>query len=499
MNKRGSGILLHITSLPTSYGVGDLGPSAYRFADFLAESGQSFWQVLPLNPTEPFCGNSPYSSASTFAGNTLFISPDLLLEEGLLLREEIGAASVLQEDRCEYEEATALKERLLRIAFDRFRKENRHSSFYEEFCSTQGEWLKDYCRFVSFKRYFNGQPWYEWPQELRDREKEALEGFEGACREAIAQEEFNQYLFFRQWHNLKEYCHQKGIQLLGDIPIYVSLDSSDVWTNPGIFKLDAEKRPVFVAGVPPDYFSTTGQRWGNPVYDWDILKATGYSWWLCRMSHMLRLFDVVRVDHFRGFVAFWEVPAHETNAVNGHWVQAPVYDFFGQMFKRFFDLPIIAEDLGMITADVREAVERLEFPGMKILLFAFGEENPMHIYLPHTYGRNFVVYTGTHDNNTVRGWFEHEAGDDGRQRLFRYIGREVAAHEVNWEMIRLAMQSVADVAVFPLQDVLGLGQDAQMNKPSVTHGNWGWRFRFDQLTPSIKERLRDMTWTYGRA
>jgi 4-alpha-glucanotransferase len=498
MNKRGAGVLLHITSLPTPYGVGDLGPSAYRFADFLAESGQSFWQVLPLNPTGPVYGNSPYSSTSTFAGNTLLISPDLLLDEGLLLKEEIDSKPEFQDDRCKYEGAMAVKERLLQIAFDRFRRENRHSSFYEEFSSTQGEWLKDYARFVSFKRHHNGRPWCEWPLDIRDRSEEAVAGLDGVCAEAIAQEEFNQYLFFKQWQSLKSYCNQRGIQIIGDIPIYVSQDSSDVWTNPGMFKLDTEKRPIFVAGVPPDYFSATGQRWGNPVYDWDALKATGYSWWLERMSHMLQLFDVVRIDHFRGLVAFWEVPAHENNAVNGHWVQAPVYDFFSHMFKRFFDLPIVAEDLGMITADVREAVERLGFPGMKVLLFAFGEDDPMHIYLPHTYGKNFVVYTGTHDNNTVRGWFEREAGDDGRRRLFRYIGKEVTADEVSWEMIRLALRSVADVAIFPLQDVLGLGQEAQMNKPSIAHGNWEWRFRPEHLTPSIRDRLREITWTYGR-
>jgi 4-alpha-glucanotransferase len=498
MNKRGAGILLHITSLPGPYGTGDMGPAAYGFADFLARNGQSFWQVLPLNPTGPVYGNSPYSSTSTFAGHSLLISPDLLVEEGLLLREEVEEESHLGEDGCQYEAAVALKERLLQTAFRRFRAEGRHEAFYEQFCIENAGWLKDYARFVSYKSHFGGLPWHAWPAEIRDRNGDAMAVLDDVCAEAIAQEEFNQYLFFRQWQGLKAYCNRRGIQILGDIPIYVNLDSADVWANPGIFKLDEEKRPIFVAGVPPDYFSATGQLWGNPVYNWDALRGAGYAWWLERMAHVLRLFDVIRIDHFRGLVAFWEVPATEENAVNGHWVEAPVDDFFNHMFRRFFNLPLVAEDLGMITADVREIVNRLGFPGMKVLLFAFGEDNPMHIYLPHTFNRNFVAYTGTHDNNTVRGWFEHEAGDEGRRRFFRYIGREINADEVSWEMIRLVMQSPADVAIIPLQDILGLGREAQMNKPSVTQGNWAWRYRSDQLTSGVGDRLREMTWTYGR-
>lgn len=325
-----------------------------------------------------------------------------------------------------------------------------------------------------------------------------MAGLDGVCIESIKQEEFNQYLFARQWQDLKGYCNQRGIQIFGDIPIYVNLDSADVWANPDMFKLDSEKRPVFVAGVPPDYFSATGQLWGNPVYNWDALREAGYGWWLERMSHMLQRFDLVRIDHFRGLVAFWEVPAREQNAINGHWVDVPFEDFFDHMFKRFFNLPIVAEDLGMITADVREAMKRLGFPGMKVLLFAFGEDNPKHIYLPHTYERNFVAYTGTHDNNTARGWFEHEAGDEDRKRFFRYLGRQISADDASWEMIRLIMQSAADVAMAPLQDILGLGQEAQMNKPSVAGGNWGWRYCADQLTTQVVDRLREMTWTYGR-
>jgi 4-alpha-glucanotransferase len=498
MNKRGAGVLLHITSLPTPYGVGDLGPSAYRFADFLAQCGQSFWQVLPINPTWPVYGNSPYSSNSTFAGHTLLISPDLLVDEGLLAKEEVEAEPHFGEDDCQYEAAVALKAKLLQSAFRRFREEGRHDDFYERFRTGNTGWLRDYARFMAYKSHFGGRPWHGWPAEIRDRNGDALINLDNLCSETIAQEEFNQYLFFRQWQNLKAYCNNRGIQIFGDIPIYVNLDSADAWANPGIFKLDSEKRPIFVAGVPPDYFSATGQLWGNPVYNWDALRGTGYAWWLERMAHMLQLFDILRIDHFRGLVGFWEVPAGEKNAVNGHWVEVPADDLFKHLFKRFFNLPLVAEDLGIITADVREVMKRFGFPGMKVLLFAFGEDNPMHIYLPHTFDRNFVAYTGTHDNNTVRGWFDHEAGDEGRCRLFRYIGKQVSADEVSWEMIRLAMQSPADMAIVPLQDILGLGREAQMNRPSTTQGNWAWRYRADHLTPVLRDRLREMTWTYGR-
>jgi 4-alpha-glucanotransferase len=309
---------------------------------------------------------------------------------------------------------------------------------------------------------------------------------------------FGQYLFFAQWRALKNYCNERGIQVIGDIPIYVSYDSVDAWANPGIFKLDGDKRPVVVAGVPPDYFSAEGQLWGNPVYDWDALRRSGYAWWIERLRHTLTLYDVIRIDHFRGLVAYWEVPAYEKTAINGRWSQVPTDDFFNGLFKRFFNLPIIAEDLGIITPDVRETIKRLDFPGMKVLLFAFGEDNPMHIYLPHSYERNCVVYTGTHDNNTVRGWFDQEAGQEDRGRLFRYIGREVAADEVNWELMRLAMMSIANMAIAPMQDILGLGQEARMNRPSVAQGNWEWRLVPAQLTETVTRRLRSLTETGGR-
>jgi 4-alpha-glucanotransferase len=499
MKKRGSGILLHIASLPSPYGIGDLGPGAYGFADFLAENKQSYWQILPLSPTAEAYGNSPYSSISTFAGNTLFISPDVLFRDGLVPRAEIESRPPFPDVRCDYGEAIRYKERLLARAYQNFIKSAGMRDRFTYFCEEQASWLDTYALFVVIKGRQDGRPWNEWPRELRDRAADALDKIKTDCAADIEREKFNQFLFFGQWRALKEYCNRRGIQMMGDMPIYVSYDSADVWANPGIFKLDGEKRPFALAGVPPDYFSATGQLWGNPVYNWDALRSTGYSWWIERLGHILALHDVVRVDHFRGLVAFWEVPAHEANAVNGRWVQVPTDDFFNALFRRFFSLPIVAEDLGLITADVREAITRLGFPGMKVLLFAFGEENPMHIYLPHTFGKNFVVYTGTHDNNTARGWFDHEARPEDRARLFRYIGREVQPEEINWELIRLALMSIADISVVPMQDILGLGQEAQMNRPSVAMGNWAWRLQSVQLTQDIGRRLKSLTETYGRA
>ena len=499
MRKRGAGILLHITSLPSPYGIGDLGPWAYKFADFLAETGQSYWQVLPLSPTAPVYGNSPYSSVSAFAGNTLLISPDILVREGLLKKNQVDSKQSFRADRCDYERVISFKESLLDLAHQSFVGSGKNLDRYTCFCEDNKSWLEDYALFVSMKKQRGGGSWNEWPWELRDRATDHMERLRKELTADVEREMFGQYLFFRQWSALKRYCNERGIQIVGDIPIYVSYDSADVWANKDLFKLDGEKKPLAVAGVPPDYFSATGQLWGNPVYNWERLGETGYAWWIARIRHMLTLYDVLRVDHFRGLVAFWEVPANERNAVNGRWVGAPAYAFFKHLFGSFFNLPLVAEDLGLITPDVREVIERLGFPGMKVLLFAFGEDNPQHIYLPHTYGTNCVVYTGTHDNNTARGWFEHEAGPAERGRLFRYIGREVQPDEVHWELIRLAMMSVAAMAIVPMQDVLGLGQEAQMNRPSVARGNWEWRLAATDLTEAVAEKLRSITRTYGRA
>ncbi len=499
MDKRGSGILLHITSLPSSYGVGDLGPEAYRFADFLAQTKQRYWQVLPLNPTDPAYGNSPYSSVSAFAGNTLLISPDLLVEEGLLSREDLDPVPPFPEARCDFSEVICYKGKLLERAYQRFNQNGKGRESFETFCSESSSWLEDFALFVVLKKQFDGKVWNQWPGELRDRNLKSLLAIKKDCADQMEKEKFWQYLFFEQWYALRTSCQQKGVNLFGDLAIYVSLDSADVWANPRLFKLDREKRPAFVSGVPPDYFSETGQLWGNPVYRWNVLKKSDYQWWRERIAHNLELFDVLKIDHFRGLVAYWEIPAGEKTAINGQWVKVPVKDFLDTLNQHFPRLPIVAEDLGLITPDVREVMDHFALPGMKVLLFAFGEDYPMHPYLPHTYEKNFLVYTGTHDNNTVRGWFEGDASSEDKQRLFRYLGREVPAEEIHWAMIRLAMMSVARSVILPMQDVLGLDGEARMNRPSIAHGNWEWRLLPGQITPSVSERLLEVTKTFGRS
>ena len=493
--KRGSGILLHITSLPSPHGIGDMGPWAYKFADFLSETKQSFWQILPITPT-PSASGSPYHSSSAFAGNTLLISPELMVQEDLLSEENIRPPPSFQEDKVDYPSVTSYKEKIFSKAYERFKE--RDKSDFEKFCSGNSGWLKDFALFDALRAH-HGSVWNEWPPEIRDRQPGALQRSGEQLRDEIERGKFLQYVFFRQWFSLKGYCNQKGIQIIGDLPIYMDYESADVWTNPDLFKLNEEKRPSHVSGVPPDYFSQTGQLWGHPVYRWDVLKELGYSWWIKRIEHNLRLFDSMRVDHFRGFVAYWEVPAGEKTAVRGRWIKAPAEDFFGTLCKRFPHPPIIAEDLGIITPDVREIMERLGFPGMRVLLFAFGDGLPTNLYLPHNHVKNCVVYTGTHDNNTVRGWFEKEATPEEKEGLFRYLGRKVSRWNVHREFIRLAMMSVADVAIFPVQDILGLGEEARMNRPATREGNWMWRLSPEHLKPSVAKILLDMTETYGRS
>lgn len=499
MKPRASGVLLHITSLPSPHGVGDLGPWAYRFADFLAQSRQGYWQMLPLNPTSTLFGNSPYSSPSAFAGNPLLISPELLVRDGWLNENDFEGAPAFDEQRVRYEAATRWKTRLLGQAYERFKSKRGGEHEFETFCRENARWLEDYSLFQALKARFREGPWMDWLEELRDRREKALRQWESRCRAEIEKERFIQYLFFKQWMALKQYCNGKKIQIIGDLPIYVNDDSADVWLHPEIFKLGADRRPAAIAGVPPDYFSATGQLWGNPVYDWQALQASGYQWWRQRMQHNLRCFDKVRLDHFRGFVAYWEVPAGEKTAILGQWVKAPAEDFFAAMARAFPRLPILAEDLGVITPDVRAVMEGFGFPGMKVLLFAFGKELPSHPYAPHNLTRNCAVYTGTHDNNTILGWWREETSPDDRRRLLNYIGREVPETELPWEMIRLALMSVAETAIVPMQDVLALGAEARMNRPSTVKGNWEWRLLPGQLNPSLSERLAAITELYGRA
>lgn len=497
MKRRASGILLHLTSLPTPFGIGDMGPEAYRFVDFLHETRQGFWQILPLNPTISH-SDSPYQGSSAFAGNHLLISPELLVLEGLLLENEISSPPEFPSGFVDYIAVEAYKEVLLDRAYQRFCKKDDRRNF-DAFCRSQSYWLEDYALFMAIKTRFPKKPWNEWPEAFRNRHADALCSIKEKMAGEMEMQKFRQFLFFEQWRALKAYCFQKGIQLIGDIPIYVHHDSTDVWSHQEIFKLDTAGVPYVVAGVPPDYFSETGQLWGNPVYRWDVLKERNYYWWVRRLEHNLTLTDIVRIDHFRGLVAYWEIPATEETAINGKWIEVPSLDFFSRLLKKFPYLPVIAEDLGTITPDVREMMHMFDLPGMKVLLFAFGDDLASNPYLPHNITRNSVIYTGTHDNNTVRGWFDKEASPDVKKWLFAYVGHKIPADQVHRELIRLAMMSVANLAVFPIQDILGLGQDARMNHPGGGKNNWKWRLLSDQLTPDIVEMLREITINYGRA
>jgi len=425
------------------------------------------------------------------------ISPEQLVQEGFLKDRETKSPPRFPDERVDYPAVISYKEKLFRLAFNRFKKLAVKSE-YERFCSVNSEWLDDFSLFLAIKSHFEGKSWDRWPRELRDRQPEAMERVRKLLHGRIEQEKFFQYIFFKQWFSIKEYCNRHCIRIIGDIPIYVAHDSADVWGNQHLFKLNKRKRLSVVAGSPPDIFFETGQVWGNPVYQWDALKNTGYDWWRRRLEFSLARHDLMRIDHFRGFVSYWEVPAGKKTAVNGRWIDAPAVDFFEVLYKRFSCLPVIAEDLGRITADIREIMSRFGFPGMRPIMSAFSENPSRHISAPHNIAQNAVVYTGTHDFNTVRGWFEKDANDENRERLFCYLGRVVPIHDIHWEFIRLAMMTVANTAIIPMQDILGLDDKARMNRPGTTEGNWEWRLSPGQLTLPISRQLKDMTELYGR-
>jgi 4-alpha-glucanotransferase len=499
MKVRGSGILLHISSLPSRCGIGDCGPAAFSFVDFLTKTHQNYWQVLPLNPVDPICGNSPYSSSSAFAGNILFLSPERLCEDGFIKQDSMEPLFGLPQDYCDFDAVIRLKKAIFEEAYLTFsKKKKQDKALFNAFCRAASWWLDDYALFVVIKNHVCEKVWTEWPDGLKFRETGAIAEVRNTYAREIEKEQFLQFMFVEQWNRLREYCARRGIQLIGDIPIYVRFDSADVWAHPDIFKLDKERRQTVVAGVPPDYFSSSGQLWGNPVYNWDLLCQQNYDWWVRRVQRNLDLYDVLRIDHFRGFVACWEVPAGESTAINGTWVKAPARDFFNALFKHFPNLPVIAEDLGIITPDVREELWHFDIPGMKVLLFAFYEEEPQHQYLPHMYSENCLVYPGTHDNNTIKGWYCNETDEQAKYRINRYFAKEVTCDSVHWDMIRLAMQSVANMVIIAMQDVLGLGEEARMNKPSVSFGNWSWRLTPEAITEAIKSHLAELTYVYGR-
>ncbi len=496
MTKRASGILLHITSLPSKYGIGDLGPSAYKFVNFLAEAGQSYWQLLPLNP--PAAARSPYSSLSAYAANPLLISPKLLYQQGLLTRKEIQGPPAFPKDRLDYRTVLPYKTKLLNTAYERF-KSIAGDLHFEKFCLDNATWLEDFAAFVTLRRRFGTGFWPDWPLPFNNKNKITQKSLTPKLQDSINKEKFLQYQFFKQWFALKRYCSRHRIKIIGDIPIYVSFEGSDVWANPHLFKLSKRKRPRFISGVPPDSFSKKGQLWANPVYDWPALKKTGYAWWLQRIKHNLKLFDVIRIDHFRAFVAYWQVPAGCKTAAKGRWIRVPKDDFFRKLFNLLPSCPLIVEDLGFITPAVKKFIEKYHLPGMRVLLYGFGEDMADNVHSLRNHIKNSVVYTGTHDNNTVMGWFENQAGPKEKQRLFAQIGRKVPINQLHWELVRLAMSSVANLAIIPMQDILGLGAEARMNLPgSVDNKNWTWRFDNRLLTPSITAKLKAITKTAHR-
>ena len=496
MFERSSGILFHPTSLPGKYGIGTLGKEAYAFIDFLKKSKQKLWQIFPLGPTG--YGDSPYQSFSSFAGNPYLIDFDLLIEAHLLSEEDLR--DVFFGDNEEYIDYGAIynqKYPLLRKAYENFKSSdnNEMKGSLENFKRENSSWLNDYSLYISLKNHFNGLPWNEWAQDIKNREEASMHQYRSELADDIEYHNFIQFLFFKQWGDVKRYANENGIKIIGDIPIFVAADSSDAWANPEIFLFDEERKPVKVAGVPPDYFSATGQLWGNPLYNWEKLKETNYSWWVERVRANLSTCDIIRIDHFRGFEAYWAVPYGDDTAINGQWEPGPGIDLFNAIKSQLGELPIIAEDLGLMTQGVIDLREATGFPGMKILGFAFdsGEEND---YLPHTYTRNCVVYTGTHDNDTLVGWFQ-KAKEEDRQFARDYLNSR-SDDEIHWDAIRGAWSSVACMAISPVQDFLGLGSEARINTPGVASGNWQWRLKQGVLTNELAERIAKLTKIYSR-
>jgi 4-alpha-glucanotransferase len=494
---RSSGVLLPVFSLPGGLGIGDLGPGAYRFVDFLHAAGQRVWQVLPMNPTEAAFGHSPYHSGSSFAFNPLLISPEELVADGLLDDGELRAAPALPKTRVAYGRAESFRRELLARARERLRS-GPLGGDYARFCSQQAGWLEDYANFAAFQAHFQGADWHRWPPAVRRREPKALRSLAQRLREPIERIKIDQFLFFRQWMRLKAYANHRGVRLFGDLPIYVPHGSADVWAHRELFQLDSKDRPRSVSGVPPDYFSATGQLWGHPVYRWEAHRRTRFDWWASRVAHQLSTFDYLRIDHFRGLVAYWEVPAGDKTAIGGRWVDAPAGELFTELMHRFACLPVVAEDLGHITADVRETMQRFGLPGMRVLMFGFSGEGAANPNAVHNVPEQCVVYTGTHDNTTVRGWYSKEASRQDRRRLALTAGRAPAAGEVHWELIRLAMLSRAAWSIVPVQDLLGLGAAARINTPGSPGGSWVWRMTERQFLELPLTRLREMTRAFGR-
>jgi len=503
---RSSGILLHPTCLPGDFGVGDLGSEAFAFVDFLKDAGQKLWQVLPLNPTG--YGDSPFQCFSAHAGNHLLISLEKLKEQGILDDGGLEGKPDFPEDHVDFGSVIRWKTPILRKAASRFHAtaSDADRKAFEDFRSANAAWLPDFALFMACKEEAGMIAWNRWPADLANRVPAATEAARALLKDSILAVEYWQFEFFRQWQALRSYAHEAGIRIIGDIPIYVALDSADVWTNREFFYLFDDGQPEKIAGVPPDYFSATGQCWGNPIYRWDRLKQTGYRWWIDRFAGALKLYDAVRIDHFRGFEAYWEIPGSETTAVNGQWIKGPGGELFSVLEREFGDLPIIAENLGVITPEVEAIRERFRFPGMAILQFAFGNDPQGPSFRPHNYSRQLAAYTGTHDNDTTVGWWNSSGAGDSirtpedvaKEHAFARAYLNFADEPVHWVLIRGVESSIADLAIIPLQDVLGLGSEARMNLPGTSSGNWRWRFQRGALTSDHSRGLREMVTLYDR-
>ncbi|HSR49479.1 MAG TPA: 4-alpha-glucanotransferase [Acidobacteriota bacterium] len=506
MIARSSGLLCHITSLPSAHGIGDLGPEARRFADFMAAAGQKVWQVLPLRPTG--YGDSPYQCVSSFAGNAMLISLEKLVEDGFLASEEIGEVPRFPASKVDFGQVLPFKEAALEKAFHRFleRGDDEETRRFESFCQFNAHWLDDYALYRAIKEERDKKAWMDWEAELVRREPEALRQARASYAHRVSFHKLCQYFFRRQWDDLKAYCLGCEVQIMGDIPIFVAHDSSDVWAHQELFQLDAKGHATEVAGVPPDYFSATGQLWGNPLYRWEVMEERGYKWWIDRLRSEFSLVDIVRLDHFRGFEAFWAVPSQEETAINGEWRPGPRETFFEKVQEKLGDPRIVAENLGVITDEVEALRGRFGFPGMAILQFAFGTDMKASDFQPHRYPRNLVVYTGTHDNDTVQGWWSGGVGastrDEDQARKEKDFARRYLNIrddvDVHWDYIRAILSSVADLAMIPVQDLLGLGSEARMNTPGKGQDNWTWRLRSGALDESISEKLAELCRLYER-
>lgn len=496
---RSAGVLLHITSLPSAMGIGDLGPEARKFADFLKQSGQRYWQILPLNPTGEAQLFSPYSALSSMAGNPLLISPESMVKDSLLTHQDVKNFTVINTGKVDFRAASRVREVLFEKGYRTFLGHPERHAPFREFCRREAYWLEDFALYTVLKAQHEEKPWYEWPPPYKNRQSKALGDISRFHQERINKVKWLQYIFHKQWKELKAYCNQQNLLMFGDLPFYVSYDSSDVWAHPEIFRLDSARNMKGVAGVPPDYFNADGQLWGMPVFRWDVLKKKGYRWWIDRLRKNLELFDLLRLDHFRAFVAFWEVPATEKTAKNGKWRRGPGADFFKVVQEKLGKLPFVAEDLGDVDAAVYALRDEFQFPGMKVLQFAFDENMTTSDYIPHNYTPNFVVYTGTHDNNTTVGWWLKDTRQDVRANLKHYVDEPgISQNNIHHVLGKMAYASVAKIVILPLQDVLGLDESARMNRPATVKANWVWRLKQGQLLPTFRNKLLKWARLYNR-